>query len=152
VRISEVRELKGRELRRELSQHERALMNLRFRKATLQLSDVNEIRKTRRTVARIRTVLQERGIRAGLIAAGLIEAGPEDLALAEAERRDEPEQVAATESDGEAAAEQPDSRSDPKLDDEARAEDATRDEVSDHGEESEDNQDGQSKRGDDAEG
>jgi hypothetical protein len=37
-------------------------MNLRFRMATLQLSDSSQIRSTRRAVARIRTVMRERQI------------------------------------------------------------------------------------------
>lgn len=62
MQISEVRELKNDELTRELSNQEKALMNLRFRRSTMQLSDFTEIRKTRRTIARIQTVLREREI------------------------------------------------------------------------------------------
>ena len=38
----------------------RALMNVRFRVATRQLADVSQIQKSRRDVARVRTVLRER--------------------------------------------------------------------------------------------
>ncbi len=62
MQISEVRELKNDELDRELQNQEKALMNLKFRSATMQLSDFTEIRKTRRTIARIQTVLREREI------------------------------------------------------------------------------------------
>lgn len=62
MQINEVRELKNDELQRELENQERALMNLRFRSATMQLSDFTEIRKTRRTIARINTVIREREI------------------------------------------------------------------------------------------
>ena len=62
MQTNEVRELKNEELRKELGDQERALMNLRFRGATMQLSDFTEIRKTRRTIARIQTVLREREI------------------------------------------------------------------------------------------
>ncbi len=62
MRIDEVRELKPEELQQELADQERALMNLQFRKATLQLADMSEIAKTRRTVARIKTVIRERQI------------------------------------------------------------------------------------------
>ena len=48
------------ELETELDETHRALMNLRFRAATMQLSNVNEIRKNRKRVARIRTVMRER--------------------------------------------------------------------------------------------
>lgn len=62
MQISEVRELKNEELQKELENQQRALMNLRFRGATMQLSDFTQIRKTRRTIARINTVLREREI------------------------------------------------------------------------------------------
>lgn len=62
MQISEVRELKNEELTKELQNQEQALMNLRFRRATMQLSDFTQIKKTRRTIARINTVLREREI------------------------------------------------------------------------------------------
>ena len=66
MQINEVRELKNDELHKELDNQERALMNLKFRSATMQLSDFSEIRKTRKTIARINTVLREREIVAEL--------------------------------------------------------------------------------------
>lgn len=62
MHISEVRELNNDELYRELSQQERALMNLRFQKTTRQLTNTNALRDTRRTIARIHTVIRERQI------------------------------------------------------------------------------------------
>ncbi len=62
MHISEVRELDNNELWRELVQQERALMNLRFQKTTRQLTNSNALRDTRRTIARIRTVIKERQI------------------------------------------------------------------------------------------
>ena len=62
MRISEVRELNNTELVKELGDQERALMNLRFRKATMQLTNTNELGTTRKTIARIKTVLRERAI------------------------------------------------------------------------------------------
>ena len=62
MRIDEVREQGIEDLKKELADQERGLMNLRFRKATLQLADVSEVRKARRTIARIRTVIRERDI------------------------------------------------------------------------------------------
>ena len=41
-------------------------MNLRFRKATLQLSNTNELKNARKTIARIKTVIRERIITAEL--------------------------------------------------------------------------------------
>lgn len=60
MRIEEVRELTTEALQEELENTRKELFNLRFQKATQQLSDSNAIRKTRRTVARMMTVLRER--------------------------------------------------------------------------------------------
>ena len=62
MQISEVRELNDTELQEELGDQERAMMNLRFRKATMQLTNTNELGTTRKTIARIKTVLRERAI------------------------------------------------------------------------------------------
>ena len=62
MRISEVRELNNTELAKELGDQERALMNLRFRKATMQLTNTNELGNTRKAIARIKTVIRERSI------------------------------------------------------------------------------------------
>jgi large subunit ribosomal protein L29 len=62
VNIDEVRGLSHDELMKELADQQRGMMNLRFRKATLQLQDSSDIKTTRRTIARIRTVLREREI------------------------------------------------------------------------------------------
>ena len=70
MNVTDVRELNDEQLRRELESQEKALMNLRFRQATMQLNDVTELRKTRRTIARIRTVVREREIVAALKATG----------------------------------------------------------------------------------
>lgn len=66
MRVTDVRDLDSKGLHKELGEQERALLNLRFRKATLQLSDSNEIKKTRRTIARIKTVIREREIAAAM--------------------------------------------------------------------------------------
>ncbi|HIF12382.1 MAG TPA: 50S ribosomal protein L29 [Dehalococcoidia bacterium] len=62
MNIDEVRGLSHNELIKELEDLQRGMMNLRFRKATLQIQDSSEIKSTRRTIARIRTVLREREI------------------------------------------------------------------------------------------
>ena len=62
MRINEVRELNDTELRKELLDQLRAMMNLRFRKATMQLTNTNELSVTRKTIARIKTVIREREI------------------------------------------------------------------------------------------
>ena len=66
MQITEVRELNDIELVKELTEQERALMNLRFRKATMQLTNTNELGNTRKTIARIKTVIRERAITANL--------------------------------------------------------------------------------------
>ncbi len=60
MNISEVRQLDDDELNETLREQQRAMMNLRFRAATLQLTDPSEIRKTRRDIARMKTVMTER--------------------------------------------------------------------------------------------
>ncbi len=69
MQISEVRELNDTELVKELGDQERAMMNLRFRKATMQLTNTNELANTRKTIARINTVIRERSITANIEAA-----------------------------------------------------------------------------------
>ena len=58
--VDDIRTLGDDELAEELEVTLKALMNLRFRTATMQLADVNEIKTSRRRVARIKTVLRER--------------------------------------------------------------------------------------------
>lgn len=58
--IDDIRNMSDQELREELEETRRALMNLRFQVATRQLADVSQIRKTRKRIARILTVMRER--------------------------------------------------------------------------------------------
>lgn len=60
MEIDDIRALSDEDLEGELDATQRELMNLRFRVATMQLANVNEIRKARRRIARINTVLRER--------------------------------------------------------------------------------------------
>ena len=60
MNINEIRALKVEELSNELHDTESALMNLRFKAVAMQLSDVNEIKQTRRKISRIKTVIRER--------------------------------------------------------------------------------------------
>lgn len=57
------------ELREDLESAHQALFNLRFQAATRQLADNSQVRKARRRVARIRTLLHERKILAAADAA-----------------------------------------------------------------------------------
>ena len=52
--------MSAEDLATELYETRRELMNLRFRAATMQLANVNEISKTKKRVAQILTVMRER--------------------------------------------------------------------------------------------
>ena len=62
MQIQEIRSLSNEQLTDELNKTYRELMNLRFRAATNQLTDTNEPRKTRKDIARLLTVMQERNL------------------------------------------------------------------------------------------
>ncbi len=59
----DARELKGKsveELQKELNELLRAQFGLRMQKATQQLTNTSELRKTRRSIARVRTIMREK--------------------------------------------------------------------------------------------
>jgi large subunit ribosomal protein L29 len=60
VKGSELRVLGEPELQRRLDENCRELFNLRFQTATRQLVKISEIRRVRKDIARIRTMLRER--------------------------------------------------------------------------------------------
>ena len=60
MEIDDIRAMNDDELSEELNATRRELMNLRFRAATMQLANVFNIRKARKRIARINTVLRER--------------------------------------------------------------------------------------------
>ncbi len=60
MKSSELRALGSPELQRRLDESQRELFNLRFQMATRQLVKISEIRRVRKDVARIRTLLRER--------------------------------------------------------------------------------------------
>lgn len=62
MEIDDIKSMSDAELSEERHAVHRELMNLRFRVATMQLSNVNEIRKARRRIARINTIIREREI------------------------------------------------------------------------------------------
>lgn len=62
MKVSAVREMSTDELYRALDDERRSLMSLRFQKVTRQLTDTNQMRMTRRTIARILQVIRERQI------------------------------------------------------------------------------------------
>ncbi len=58
--VDDIRGMADHDLAAELYDTRRELMNLRFRAATMQLSDVNEMKRTKKRVAQILTVIRER--------------------------------------------------------------------------------------------
>ena len=58
--IDDIRAMSAEDLATELYETRRELMNLRFRAATMQLANVNEISRTKKRVAQILTVTRER--------------------------------------------------------------------------------------------
>ena len=67
MEIDDLRSLSDEDLATEKYETHRELMNLRFRAATMQLANVNEIKKAKRRIARINTVARERELaRAGV--------------------------------------------------------------------------------------
>ncbi|HUW30625.1 MAG TPA: 50S ribosomal protein L29 [Planctomycetota bacterium] len=59
-----MRGLSTEELRRELEKRTRDVFNLRFRAQTQKLDDPSEMKKARRDVARMKTILRERELEA----------------------------------------------------------------------------------------
>ena len=60
--IDDIRLMNDEDLSDEFESTQRELMNLRFRSATMQLVNVNEIRLAKKKIARIKTVTREREI------------------------------------------------------------------------------------------
>jgi len=64
MRANEMRGLSVEELKRELERRTRDLFNLRFRAQTEKLDDPSSIRKAKKDIARMKTVLRERELEA----------------------------------------------------------------------------------------
>ena len=60
MKVGEIRALSSEELKKQLDDSYRELFNLRFRLATRQLTNYNEIRNVKKRIARIKTILRER--------------------------------------------------------------------------------------------
>ena len=60
--VNDLRSMSSDDLAAELYDTRRELMNLRFRAATMQLSTVNEVKRVKKRVAQILTVMRERQI------------------------------------------------------------------------------------------
>ena len=66
MEIDDIRAMNIKELQDELESSQRESMNLRFQLATTQLSNVNQINKTKKRIARIKTVIRERELAGNL--------------------------------------------------------------------------------------
>ncbi len=62
MRIHDLRELNDQQLEEELTKARREYQNLRFRMTTNQLPNTNLPKNVRKTIARLQTVMNERGI------------------------------------------------------------------------------------------
>lgn len=62
MKPSEIRDLSTDALRAQLNDAKEELMKLRFQQATGGLADYTRLRHTRRTIARLATILKEREI------------------------------------------------------------------------------------------
>jgi large subunit ribosomal protein L29 len=60
MEADEIRDLSADEILSRLDDAREEIMNLRFRAATGELTDTNQLRITRRLIARLLTVLQEK--------------------------------------------------------------------------------------------
>ncbi len=60
MKVFEIRELPEAELQKRISEEEQNLAHLWFQKATSQIESPIKIRTTRRTIAKMKTVLRER--------------------------------------------------------------------------------------------
>lgn len=60
MKSAELRNLSADELKQKLVEQQQELFNLRFRHATAQLENTSSLGETRRTIARIQTILKEK--------------------------------------------------------------------------------------------
>ncbi len=62
MEAKELRDLKENELQQRLDEAYEELWNLRFKHATNQLADTNQLKRVRKEIARLKTVQREREI------------------------------------------------------------------------------------------
>ena len=60
MKAREIREMTEEEILNALEDQQEALFNLRFQKASGQLEDTNTPRRTRRDIARLKTILRQK--------------------------------------------------------------------------------------------
>ena len=62
MKIRDIRDLTDQQLQEELIKAYREFMSVRFRATTNQLTDTNLPKSVRKSIARLRTVIKERGL------------------------------------------------------------------------------------------
>jgi len=60
MKPKEIRKLSQEDMAKQLEESHHELFNLRFQVATGQLSDPGELKKVKKTIAKIRTIMRER--------------------------------------------------------------------------------------------
>lgn len=60
MRTEEIRALSPEELKRQLAEAQRELLNLRFRHATRQLANTSQFTVVKKKIARLKTIQRER--------------------------------------------------------------------------------------------
>ena len=60
--IDEIRALSDNDLQSNLDSIQEELMNMRFRVATMQMTNINEMKLAKKRIAKIKTVIREREI------------------------------------------------------------------------------------------
>ena len=70
MKPKEVREMSGEQIRQEMAALERKVFDLRTQAETEELSVPSELRKARRNIARMRTILRQRELAAAQADAG----------------------------------------------------------------------------------
>jgi large subunit ribosomal protein L29 len=63
VKAAALREMTALELQEQLEQDRQELFNLRFQSATQQMENPRRIREVRKNIARILTIMSEKGLR-----------------------------------------------------------------------------------------
>jgi len=63
MKVSEIRENTVEELKDKIISLRKELFDLKIQKATFKLENVSEIRKKRRLIAQIKTVMKEKGLK-----------------------------------------------------------------------------------------
>ncbi len=60
--IGEIRSLSDQDLYKEIDNSRREMMNLRFRLSTRQMENYHELKTVKKTIARLKTIIRERGL------------------------------------------------------------------------------------------